>query len=298
MKQARIAFTAVSLSFALSGCPSFDTSTVRPRAEAPKAVAVDEVSIPYDSEQPKYVIAVEPFSYSPAVREQFSTTIESSDVRSKSSTSAEGKVSLDAPEGSWAATLGKGAQGSGKLDVSGKSSGDRRTEYYSATRTIEPDAKAVALAARMVSALSGVGNLSVRDYGSFKHTGGAKFSVPIKKGEKGPFLVRALVTEYGTKVEGDSKKANYFPIVRTSDKNEVGVVTLDVAVIDGRDGSIVTSFPVSGTFTSKQKGLKAGIILPVYEREQHAKSLVDQALRVAVNDAAKRILEGLSNRAN
>lgn len=291
----RLALTLASLAFAFSGCPSFDTSTVRPRAEAPKAVAVDEVAIPYDPELPKFVIAVEPFTYSPAVREQFSTTIESADVSSRSS--ASGKVALEAQEGSLAAALGKGAAGSGNISVSGKSSGDRRTDYHSATRTIEPDKQAIALAARMVSALSGVGNLSVRDYDSYTQRGGAKYSLKLKKGEAGPFLVRALVTEYGTKVEGDSKKANYFPIVRTSDKNEVGVVTLDVAVIDGRDGSIVSSFPVSGTFTSKQKGVKAGIILPVYEREHHAKSLVDQALRVAVNDAAKRIIEALSNRA-
>ena len=297
MRAARLATTTLSISFFLAACPSFDSSTVRPRAEAPKAVAVDEVAIPYDPDQPKYVIAVEPFSYSPAVREQFSTTVESSDSRSKSSASGQGKLTLDGSASSLATTLGSGVAGSGKLDVTDKRSGDRQIEHYSSSRTIEPDTKAVALAARMVSALSGVGNLAVRDYSSLKSVGEARYSAKIGKGEKGPFLVRALVTEYGTKVEGDSKKANYFPIVRTSDKNEVGVVTLDVAVIDGRDGSIVSSFPVSGTFTSRQKGLKAGIIWPVYEREQHAKSLVDQALRVAVNDAAKRIIETLANRA-
>ncbi len=145
------------------------------------------------------------------------------------------------------------------------------------------DTFARVVSAQFTTALSSVGNFSVID---------PTTEVPknLPNGENGPYLVRAQVTAVRSEVVTD--KSNLYGIFVMNDEElEAGVAELDIQLIF--QGRVVTSFPVQGTFLSKRKKAGVGIVLPFYERKQSAKSLVENAMRVASQNAAKQIFEVL-----
>jgi hypothetical protein len=69
----------------------------------------------------------------------------------------------------------------------------------------------------------------------------------------------------------------------------------DVTLLDGRTAALVAAFPTEGTFISQDKRFSAGVILPLAEQHAFVRSIVSQAQRVALNEAAARILEAFRN---
>jgi hypothetical protein len=61
---------------------------------------------------------------------------------------------------------------------------------------------------------------------------------------------------------------------------------------------LVTAFPTDGAVISWDKRFSAGIVLPIAEQHAFALSVVSQAQRVALNQAAERIFEALQNYRN
>jgi hypothetical protein len=165
---------------------------------------------------------------------------------------------------------------------------------YQSQKFTKVDRRAHEIAAQFISALSSVKNFSVRDIRSVKDLGQGRYQVPLHEGEVGPFVVRALITEYNTSVVNESTKVNAITLVKTKNQLQEGVVALDITVLDGRSGEIVASFPVQGTFSSRDDRFGTGIIIPFYEQKQFIQSVLAQAQRVALNDAAKKTFEILA----
>jgi curli biogenesis system outer membrane secretion channel CsgG len=285
-----------------SGCFDFDNRQVRARPESPESTYVEPLKIEQVEGLPKYVVAVEAVSNAPIYREITGSTVESSAATQRGAS---------APNGSGSAVIGGSRPVPHPQNPSGSipgsqnaatsqqlaSEGARVTEYRQVQKDISVDERAIKLAAQLTSAFSGIENVSVRDFFSLTPLSEGRFSAMLRAKEVGPFVVRAFITESGTKVETDEEKIRYFPIVKTKKSYQVGMVAIDVQVLDGRNGVILKSFPVQGRFEARDKELDVGVILPLYERSASAKSLEDQALRVAVNEAATRVLSILSENA-
>lgn len=238
----------------LTACTHIDREAVRAVSGAPESARVDVSSVPYDSHLPRYVLVVDPVRVRSAVYQQ-SEKVEA-DVKSKQK---------------------------GKIALTRSSTGS--------TYAVTPQAEKVA--AQLVSALTEVGNFSVMSDESAKRLGNGRYKVHgIANGEVGPFIVRAAVTEYSSVVEQRKASTNLL-VFNKGETVRRGVVGLDVQIIDGRDGSIAASFPVQGTFSSEQQKSGTGL-LPIYKQEEFAQSVMDQALRVTLNEAASEILDRLS----
>lgn len=171
-----------------------------------------------------------------------------------------------------------------------------RDRYQSQTYTTV-DRRAHEIAAQLVSALSSVKNFSVRDIRSVKNLGQGRYEAQLREGEVGPFVMRALITEYNVSAVNESTKVNALTLVKTKNQLQEGVVALDVTVLDGRSGEIVASFPVQGTFSSRDDRFSTGVIIPFYEKKQFIQSVLAQAQRVALNDAAQKTFDVLAERA-
>jgi len=149
--------------------------------------------------------------------------------------------------------------------------------------------------AQLISALANVENFKVMRADALRALDGGRYALQLKKGEIGPFMVQAMITEYNAAAE---EEADGLDAVVYDEKNRVtrGVVALDVRVTDGRDGSYVAAFPVQGIFTARNSESGTGM-LPIYKERHFAQSVLDQALRAALNEAAVRTLEELRRRA-
>lgn len=80
------------------------------------------------------------------------------------------------------------------------------------------------------------------------------------------------------------------------DRIQRGVVGLDVSIVDGRSGQIVRSFPVQGSFSSHEAKSDLSLITPIVAEKRFAQSVLDQALRAALNNAVLKSWEVLQNR--
>lgn len=167
------------------------------------------------------------------------------------------------------------------------------TQRRTASRTSHVASNQRQIAAQFTSALTAVENFSVLDYSSLQAQGGGQYRASLQDDEVGPFIIQALITEYESQVEDDETKINVL-LARNKNKVRKGVVALDVSILDGRTGRIVRSFPVRGTFTEQIKSAELG--LGIYGRKSKAKSVLDQALRVALNKAAQKTYDALSTR--
>jgi hypothetical protein len=162
-------------------------------------------------------------------------------------------------------------------------------------RSWEVSRSDINIAAQFTSSLAGVGNFLLLSPAAAKSTGDGLYRANVPSGAVGPFIIKAIVTEEVHEVEGNRTRV-FVPGVVSSKKSELkGVVVLDITVLDGRTGALVTAFPTEGTFISQDKRFSAGVILPLAEQHAFARSVVSQAQRVALNEAAARILEAFRN---
>lgn len=165
-------------------------------------------------------------------------------------------------------------------------------------RSWEASRRDVNVAAQLTSSLSGVGNFVILSPAAGKSVGGGVYQANLPSGALGPFIVKAIITEEVYEVEGGRLKI-FIPGVVSSKRSELkGVVIIDITVLDGRNGALVTAFPSEGTFISQDKRFSAGIVVPLAEQHAFARSVASQAQRVALNQATERILEALRNHHN
>jgi hypothetical protein len=160
-------------------------------------------------------------------------------------------------------------------------------------RSWNVDRRDTNIAAQFTSSLSGVKNFRLLDPASVASRGGGIFTAILPEGVKGPYIVKAIVTEEVYEVEGDRTRVRLPGIFAVKSSHVEGVVVLDITVTDGSTGAVVTAFSSEGTFKNQDNRGSIGVLLPVYERHSFARSVVTQAQRVALNDAAQRIFNAL-----
>jgi hypothetical protein len=151
------------------------------------------------------------------------------------------------------------------------------------------------VAAQFTSSLAGVGNFLLLAPAAATSMGNGLYRANLPSGAVGPFVIKAIVTEEVQEVEGNRTRIFVPGIVASKSSELKGVVVLDITVLDGRTGALVTAFPTEGTFISQDKRFSAGAVLPIAEQHAFARSVVSQAQRVALNQAAVRILEAFRN---
>ena len=147
----------------------------------------------------------------------------------------------------------------------------------------------------MQSALSGIGNIKLFTPSALRDIGSGRYKADLAEGVLGPFVVEAVVTELQSKVEEKISGYNLLVFGRNKTKIVKGTVGLDVTLHDGRNSEIVTSIPVTASYTSQQEEASANLVLPIVEQKALVRSVMDNAIRVALNQAAEKIYSALKN---
>lgn len=148
---------------------------------------------------------------------------------------------------------------------------------------------------QFVSALSGVGDFNLIDYDAYLRTP-EKYKA-LTDGN-GPFMVRAVITESADAVLSEERKRNLPLIYKSEEFLSESIVGLDVSIVNIKSGQILTSFPVRGTHIYKSAKSKSGLITNITKDEVAMRSTIDQALRVALNNAALKLHQRLYENTN
>lgn len=261
-------FFILSTGLIISGCASIDKSSLKAQAGSPESTQVEQVVIPRDPSRPTYVVAIEPFVFSPTFAKN------------------ENAVSINIYRG-----------------------GEE-------------------LAAKLTTALSNSGNISVLDSYGLKKNNDGTYRAKLSKGEVGPFVVRATVTEFTEVAEVNSEKkgvslgwlgavagiagavsgnsglgwtgagvAAANPTIKSDKREKKGMVAIDLRIVDGRTSRVVGALNVQGTFASASATNGISIFGVGKETHQFAQSVLGQAVQVALNDAVKKITNLLTSRA-
>lgn len=174
------------------------------------------------------------------------------------------------------------------------------------------------MAAQLTTALSRVGNFSLYDSRPWERVSPAP-------GEVGPYIIRATVTEYNESAESETDSSGFSfgwlgfaaaiagavtgepglfwsgaglaaanPGYHETTSRRVGMVALDVQIIDHRSNRILASFPASGRFVSVEENSSVHILGIGSSSERSAASAVGQAQRIALNEVVHKTLETLS----
>ncbi|MBI2042734.1 MAG: hypothetical protein HYT21_03255 [Candidatus Nealsonbacteria bacterium] len=163
------------------------------------------------------------------------------------------------------------------------------------------------MAAQLVSALQRVGNVAVIDYAAFVLNPG-KIADGLKEGEQGPFIIKGAVTEFSETADvsgqGESQGPNLglalIPYVggiaayahgtrSASETKRLGMVGLDVQIIDPSTGRLLDSFTAEGSFTAigtTKVRTKWG---KTETKTDYASSAIGQAQRIALNKTITQI---------
>ncbi len=180
------------------------------------------------------------------------------------------------------------------------------------------------LAAKFTTALANVGNFSVIDSGLKKSKDGV-YSAKLKKGESGPYIVKATVTEFTEVAEASSSSrggslgwvgliagvagavsgnsglawsgagvAAANPTYESEEAEKKGMVGIDFRVVDGRTGRVVSAFKSTGTFKSASASKGISLFGIGGSNHKFAQSVLGQAVSVALNDAVTQMNEALA----
>jgi curli biogenesis system outer membrane secretion channel CsgG len=173
------------------------------------------------------------------------------------------------------------------------------------------------MAAQLVTALSRVGNFVLYD-----HRSAGK--IALRKGEKGPYLVRATLTEFNENAEG-SQEDNGFslgavgavmgiagavadkpglmwsgaglaaanPSYQDSQAERKGMVAFDVQITEKNTGRIISSYEAAGTFKAQSAVSGLSLFGIGNRKAQFASSAIGQALRIAMNDAVQKTVDAV-----
>lgn len=168
------------------------------------------------------------------------------------------------------------------------------------------------IAAQLTTTLARVGNFVLYD------TLPKPTTAPSRR-EAGPYIVRATVTEYNEAAESDAESSGFSfgwlgfmaaiagavtgepglmwsgvgvaaanPGYHESFSRTVGMVGLDVQIIDPQTGRILSSFSASGRFVSRNEEASVSILGIGTSSERSASSALGQARRIALNDVAQK----------
>jgi curli biogenesis system outer membrane secretion channel CsgG len=250
----------------LSGCStaSIDRGQAKAQTGAPDVAQVDVVSIPYDNAYPKYVVAVEPFTYA-----------------------ASGTVSGGRP-------------GQHAGDFSRASVGPGLSAQLLTALSRSHNLQVVEVSALKKTADGGFGlKLEEGEIGPFILRGTvtefnetADLSGGKKKVRLGPLgwimgLVGAITDKDALTYAGAGVAAADVKYEKGNVKRQ-GMVGFDVRIINGANNRIVGAFNSSGTFVTMSATSGLSVFGIGKSNEEFAASALGQATRAAMNDAVKQ----------
>ena len=176
------------------------------------------------------------------------------------------------------------------------------------------------LSQKLITALAHTGNISVVDVRGLKQNKNGGFRTTLRRGEKGPYMIRAVLTEFTEKAvqedDGTSLSLGWIgvaagiagiatgkpglgwsglgvaladPKFDNTSMHREGMVAFDIQIVDAKSLRIIDAFKASGTFAAESQ--KSGFQLFGYsdQREAFAQSVLGQATQAAMNDAVSKI---------
>ena len=184
------------------------------------------------------------------------------------------------------------------------------------------------LAAQLTTALSHSGNISLLDPSALVQAADGSYSCKLGLGEVGPYIVRGTVTEFNETADLSEQKrggslgplgavlgvagavsgngglgwagaglAAANPTYESRKTTRTGMVGIDLRVVDGRNGRIVSAFNTSGSFTTQSATSGLSVFGIGGGNAEFAASALGQATRVAMNDSVVRVSSDLLARA-
>jgi hypothetical protein len=140
---------------------------------------------------------------------------------------------------------------------------------------------------QLVSSLNSVKNFRILDYDIARRN---NFRLPegAEHNAKGPYIVRAVISEYDRIITADEKNTR----ILTSSRRQYlakGVIGLDLSIVNPTSGKMLDSFPVKGSYGETSDQRATSTILTSSSGTSSARSSADQALRVAFNNAAEKM---------
>lgn len=163
------------------------------------------------------------------------------------------------------------------------------------------------VAAQLISSLQRVGNVSVIDYATYARDPD-KVVAGLKNGEQGPFIIKGTVTEFSETADatgrGENSGPNFglamIPYVggiaayahgtrSASETKRIGMVALDVQVVDPKSGRLLASFTSEGSFTAISTTKSRTTWGNTKTNVESASSAIGQAQRMALNKTVTQI---------
>ncbi len=236
----------------LSACTArVDQNSVRASVNIPTAAKVDKVEVGYDAKMPKIYLTIEPITVKIAPRET--------------------NVKLSYGE----------AEKEGTKDIIAEKKRLSLSVKYYQEYFLNRQRQ---ITTQLASSLGGVGNFKLVDYDIAKeknYTG-----INKEPNDLGIYLVRASITEANDQVLYRQDKSRIPGIYKDKEVEVQGMVGLDIQVINPSTGEVVQAFPTQGSYTTKDVSVSGGFIADFGSSREIVKSSIDQALRVALNNAA------------
>ena len=167
--------------------------------------------------------------------------------------------------------------------------------------------------AQLITSLRKVGNLVVADWNTYQRDPD-KIINGLRPGERGPFIIRGTVTEFSetadTSAKGKSTGPNvlsmFIPFVgglvsygigtkAESEATHVGMVGLDIPIVDPATGLVMTSLTAEGSFTSVSVTKSRTQFGGTKSNTESASSAIGQAQRIAINKTIAQIHSTLTS---
>lgn len=245
-------YLIATLIICIQACSAkIDQNSVRASTNIPVAAKVDQVDVAFDSTMPKIFMTIEPVIIRISTGEV--------DVNGKYSERGTGKDKDMMLE-------------KNRLGVNVKF---YREYFLQRQRQITT---------QLASSLAGVKNFKLMDYEIAKRN---EFKAAnLAPNDQGLYLVRAVITEANDQVVYKSDKNTVPGFYKDKEVQIQGMVGLDIQVLDPKTGEVVQAFPTQGSYTTKESYVEGGIISEFSKSQEIVKSSIDQALRVALNNAA------------
>jgi curli biogenesis system outer membrane secretion channel CsgG len=267
-----IPFLFAAALFSSCATTSVNKASIKANNQTPEAMEVEEINIPYNASLPRFLVSVEPFTVSNSV------TV---------------RANLNGPNlcNNFNCTFSSGIQ------------------------TVAND-----MSAQLITALSKAKNFALIDHNAIAN----KQKIKMGNFEQGPFLIKGTLTELSEIAEetdnssgasfgwlgiittiagvvtdkpgltwGGAGLTGLNPSYKKNDNKRTGMVAFDIQLIDTNSNRIISSDRVLGTFTSASQSKGFSILGISNESKTSAKSAISQATRVALNDAVKKIWNGV-----
>jgi curli biogenesis system outer membrane secretion channel CsgG len=186
--------------------------------------------------------------------------------------------------------------------------------------TVRVDNERANVSQKLVSTLTQTGNVTVVDARALRAESDGTYRLRLGDRERGPFLVRAVVTEFSERstasdgsydvslgwIGAAAGLAGLFtgkpglgwsglgvaladPTFSNETLQRTGVVAFDVQIVDGRTLRVVDAFRSTGTFSARSDAKSFSLFGYSNRRNEFAQSVLGQAAQAAINDAAARI---------